>query len=531
MARDFLKGYGPVVVGRISDMEKRSVFGLKEARGIQTARVALAAAGALVALAASGASRAADVADLAAPARLADLAQGAGEAGLTFSEAQARMRGGSALLKASESEAVAREMEAEADKSLSGPKVDFNAKMIWGTKTLDYGTLNVGSTVMGAAAKSPALGSLLQRLPASAQAELAGMKLPLHYKTDIDGPRVSLDARWVLYSGGRIEAKQAAGGAAAREARANLRRDADSLDRELALKYFGVKLAQSVLRLRKEALADQEREVRRARAFEKAGTISRLERMNVEVNRDKAKRELLASQSDLRVAQAELSRLVKEDGTALATPLFVLKDSVGDLKRWQDEALAASPALAAYGAKTEQAASLVKAAKGAYLPAVYAFGEKNLIKHYLTIPEPDWMAGVGLSFTLWSDRDRSAQLSSARATEARAKAGLEEARSQVLSGVEVAWLRTTQMQDLYALTKSTVALAEENLRMRKAAFASGLATSNEVWDARTKLTGALVEQKVAAYKFVLAWAALNSAAGTMEKFNESAASGARIVEE
>lgn len=511
-------------------MEKRSVFGL-EAKAALAAKVALAAAGALFAGAAFGGTGAAPVAP-AAPAALSDLARGAGQAGLTFSEAQTRMRTGSALLRASESEAVAREMEAEADKSLSGPKVDFNAKMIWGTKTLDYGTLNVGSTVLGAASKSPALGSLLQGLPASAQAELAGMKLPLHYKTDIDGPRVSLDARWVLYSGGRIEAKQAAGEAAAREARANLRRDADSLDRELAQKYFGVKLAQSVVRLRKEALEDQEREVRRALAFEKAGTISRLERMNVEVNRDKARRELLASQSDLRVAGAELSRLVKEGSeTALATPLFVLKDSVGDLKHWQDAALAASPALAAYGAKTEQAGNLVKAAKGAYLPSVYAFGEKNLIKHYLTIPEPDWMAGVGLTFTLWSDRDRSAQLASARATEARAKAGLEEARSQVLSGVEVAWLRTTQMQDLYALTRSTVALAEENLRMRKAAFASGLATSNEVWDARTKLTGAKVEQKVAAYKFVVAWAALNSAAGTMEKFNESAASGARVVEE
>ena len=528
----------------MSDMEKRSVFGLKakgKAGAVLTAlaaKAAFATAGALFAggaLAAAGASgAAADAAAPAASASLADLARGRGPAGLTFSEAQTRMRTGSALLRASESEAVAREMEAEADKSLSGPKVDFNAKMIWGTKTLDYGTLNLGSTVLGAAAKSPALGSLLQGLPASAQAELAGMKLPLHYKTDIDGPRVSLDARWVLYSGGRIEAKQAAGDAAAREARANLRRDADSLDQDLAQKYFGVKLAQSVVRLREEALEDQEREVQRALAFEKAGTVSRLERMNVEVNRDKARRELLASQSDLRVAQAELSRLVKGDegnSMALATPLFVLKDSVGDLKHWQDAALTTSPALAAYGAKTEQAGNLVKAAKGAYLPSVYAFGEKNLIKHYLTIPEPDWMAGVGLTFTLWSDRDRSAQLASARATEARAKAGLEEARSQVLSGVEVAWLRTTQMQDLYALTKSTVALAEENLRMRKAAFASGLATSNEVWDARTKLTGAKVEQKVAAYKFVVAWAALNSAAGTMEQFNESAASGSRIVEE
>ena len=172
----------------------------------------------------------------------------------------------------------------------------------------------------------------------------------------------------------------------------------------------------------------------------------------------------------------------------------------------------------------------MKAAKGAWMPTVYAFGEKNLIKHYLTIPEPDWMAGIGVKFTLWNNRDRSAELAAARAVEEKALAGTAEVRSRLESGVEVAWLRTRQMRELYALTRSTVSLAEENLRMREAAFAQGLTTANELWDARTKLTGARVEQKVAAYKFVVAWAALNAAAGTMPKFMDSLSRADRVIE-
>ena len=107
-------------------MERKSVFRL---------RTALALAAGLLAC---GAAQAAS---------LADLSSGAGSKGLTFLEAQSRMRGGSDLLRASESEAIAREMQAEADKSLSGPKVSFNARMIWGSKTLDYGELNLGEAI------------------------------------------------------------------------------------------------------------------------------------------------------------------------------------------------------------------------------------------------------------------------------------------------------------------------------------------------------------------------------------------------
>lgn len=464
-------------------------------------------------------------------ATLADLGSGIAPGALSYAGAREALLSGSEQLRAAGAEVTAREEQALADKGLNHPSVTLDTRMVWGSKTVDFGTFDLGGRVMAYGATSPAIGAAMQRLGPAVMQEVAGLKIPLHYKMDIDGPRSALQATWVLYSGGRISAKQAASEAAAREAHSNLRTEADSLERELAEKYFGVQLANSVTALRAEALRSQQREVDRAVAFEKAGTLSRLERMSVEVNRDKARRDLLAAQSDEKVARAELARLVRSDvsGT-LSTPLFVLEGDIGTLQSWQQEALASSPVLASYGAKTEQARELVKAAKGAWMPTVYAFGEKNLIKHYLTIPEPDWMAGIGVKFTLWNNRDRSAELAAARAVEEKALAGTAEVRSRLESGVEVAWLRTRQMRELYALTRSTVSLAEENLRMREAAFAQGLTTANELWDARTKLTGARVEQKVAAYKFVVAWAALNAAAGTMPKFMDSLSRADRVIE-
>ena len=465
-------------------------------------------------------------------ASLSDLQRGNEPGALSFAGAREALITGSDQLRAAGAEVEARQQQALADKGLNHPTVTLDTRMVWGSKTVDLGVLDAGGKIASYAATSPAIGPLLKSLGPAVMQEVASLRIPLHYKMDIDGPRSALQATWVLYSGGRISAKQAASEAAAREASSNLRSEADSLEKELAEKYFGVQLARAVTTLRSEALKSQQREVDRAVAFEKAGTLSRLERMSVEVNRDKARRDLLASESDEKVARAELARLVRSDVSGkLSTPLFVIEGDIGPLEAWQQEALASSPVVASYGAKTEQARELVKAAKGAWMPTVYAFGEKNLIKHYLTIPEPDWMAGIGVKFTLWNNHDRSADLAAARAVEEKALAGSAEVRSRLASGVEVAWLRTNQMRDLYRLTRSTVSLAEENLRMREAAFAQGLTTANELWDARTKLTGARVEQKVAAYKFVVAWAALNAAAGTMPKFMDSLSRSDRTVEQ
>ncbi|MCI5850542.1 MAG: TolC family protein, partial [Sutterellaceae bacterium] len=213
----------------------------------------------------------------------------------------------------------------------------------------------------------------------------------------------------------------------------------------------------------------------------------------------------------------------------LSTPLFVLPNGIGSLKEWQDRALASSPVLAAYGAKREQAEQLVRAAKGAFLPTVSAFGQKNLVKHYLTVMEPNWIAGVSLNLTLFDNKNRRADLSAARAKLAEATSGRLEVENQLKTGVETAWLRTNEYRDQYQLTSSTVRLAEENLRMRESAFANGLSTANEVWDARTKLTGAQIEQKVAAYRFVVAWSELNAATGSMKPFIDSLSEPGRIT--
>lgn len=428
---------------------------------------------------------------------------------LDFSQARQLAHDRVDSIKVEAAETAKRESEAKSARSLHGPKIELDSKQIWGRKTLDYGTVNLGGLIPGL------------RLP----------PIDLYHEEDIGGPRAAINAQLPIYMGGAINAKVRAADEAVYESQARTQAQRDTVDTELAQKYFAVQLARSIERLQNEMLHQQELEVRKALRFEKTGTISRLERMAVEVNRDTAKRELLTAQTNRRVAESELAGLLREENVReLKTPLFVVTEDIGTLKSWQDKALGASPVLKSVVAQRRQAEQGVTAAKAAWHPQIYAFANYNMIKHYLTIPEPDWIAGIGLKFTLWDNKDRNASIAAANSLVTKAQAAHDEARNRIQTAVQTAYLKSNEAREAYRLTDSTLSLAKENLRLREKGFSEGLSTADEVNDARTKLLAAEIARRVAAYRFVVAWAMLNAACGDMNAFEQSVTRQTNIFE-
>lgn len=431
----------------------------------------------------------------------------AAQAAMTFDDARAIYREKSALFRVDAAEVERARAAAESAKALSGPRVDLIAMHVEGKKEIE---IDVPEKIQSA-------GKLLGRynLPVS---------IPSSYgiNYDLGGPRAVVQATWPLYTGGRISAQQDALAHKVREAEALQSERVEEKDAELAQRYWGVQLARSVAQLRESRLADEEAQVARAKRFEAKGLISKLERMSVEVSRDTAKREATAAETSARVAEAELTAELREKTLPeLSTPLFVLTGDLGTLSGWQKKARLNSPLLRKTDAQIQQAQEGVRAAKGNFHPQVFAFGMKNLVKHYLTPVEPDWMAGIGVKFTLWDNKDRMSDISAAKALVTKATAAREETDNKLMSAVEVAFLRTTEAREEYDLTVSTVALAAENLRLREKSFSEGLSTALDVREARTQLTGAEIAQRAAAYKFVVSWAMLHASSGAMPEFSDS----------
>lgn len=427
---------------------------------------------------------------------------------MTFDEALGLFHERSALMRADASEVARAEAASSSAKWLSGPKVELVGGYVKGKKEID---VDVPRSFRAAGSAAGHAVGLPITVPSS---------MGVDY--DIKGPRAALTATWTLYAGGRISAQQNALEHKVSQARADADGRREEKDAELACRYWGVQLARSVERLRTSKLADENAQVARARKFEAQGLLSSLERMSVEVSRDTARREAASAATSARVAEAELLAQLREKTlTELATPLFVLAGDLGTLTSWQQKARVHSPLLAKTDAQVREARAGVDAARGNYHPQVFAFGMKNLVRHYLTPVEPDWIAGIGVKFTLWDNKDRMSDVAAAQSQVARAQAAREEADNELMKTVEVAFLRTVDAREQYDLTASTVKAAAENLRLREKSFDKGLSTALDVREARTQLTGAEIAQRAAAYQFVSAWAMLHAACGAMPEFSAS----------
>jgi hypothetical protein len=63
------------------------------------------------------------------------------------------------------------------------------------------------------------------------------------------------------------------------------------------------------------------------------------------------------------------------------------------------------------------ARSCVQSADAAWRPQVSGFGSHNLNSRHALLPDPDWIVGIGVHFTLSGNIDRSQAQGAARARE------------------------------------------------------------------------------------------------------------------
>lgn len=357
------------------------------------------------------------------------------------------------------------------------------------------------------------------------------MPVYLNENKQIYGHGANLTGTWPLFTGGKIMAEKRAGKFALDEAEAQER--AKRIEEEVKLIgcYFGLQLARAVEGARKDMLDQQKKELARAIEFEKHGMISREERLGVQVAKDKSEREWLKARDNSRIARIQLARLLRTESFGnLETPLFVAKNGLGSMREWVDATLAANPQIAAMEAQVKKSEQGVAAARGSFFPDLFAFGSYSFIRHYSSIIEPEWVAGLGLNFTLWDARGRLGGYRSARAVSREARAMRADITNQAQADAEVAWQNTRNAVERYELTAGNVALATENLKLKTAGFEEGLNTALDMTDARVQLTEALVDRKLAAYEFVVNYAILHAIACRMDDFLKSASGKGVSVE-
>jgi len=330
----------------------------------------------------------------------------------------------------------------------------------------------------------------------------------------------SIKALWAIYTGGKITAAHEYAAAKSDEATANLQMETQSRYEDLSRFYYTVVLANEVLKTRRSV----EQGLTKHRDFsiklEQQGQIAKVERLQADASLAKAIVDRKKSEMDLEIATSALTEVLNQTAEVEPDSALFINDSLPPLSDFTNKTLQTYPGLSVLSAKEKQAQSAIKAEKSKYKPQVYLYGNYTLYEEdsLTSSITPDWAAGIGISVPLFDNSGRSDKVKAAYSSELQVRYLYQQAQQDLSVLVKKTYFEAQQAIEEVQGLDSSLALAEENLKLRAKAYHQGLSRSIDVVDAELYLANIRIQQQVAKFNYVIALNKLLSLSSQMSTF-------------
>ena len=310
---------------------------------------------------------------------------------MTFGDALARVQSSHESLQAADKQRAQLEEERKAARSLYWPKVEAAARYTRIDSPIQMDLEPIRDVIL----------SLHPQVPASLVPPFVEVFQDERFW------RANVQATWPVFTGGKVAAANRAAEARVDDAKAERRMTGNALVTELARRYFGLRLAESARDVRADVLRGIDEHLREATRLEEEGMISRAERLHASVAQADADRELKRAAQDVEIARAGLANILSLDEAGDPLSPLVVGVALEPLDRFEQAARQEHPAFDRLAAERTLAGQALKAERGRFLPDVYLFGMRELHEADLTILDPKWAVGVGVSWTLFDGFERS----------------------------------------------------------------------------------------------------------------------------
>ncbi|MDR1695773.1 MAG: TolC family protein [Endomicrobium sp.] len=283
--------------------------------------------------------------------------------------------------------------------------------------------------------------------------------------------------------------------------------------------YYRTKLAASVTEIRKDLQKNIEGHVSNAKKLFNNGIISKANLLKAEVALAEAKKEYQKALMDKELAEVLLTNTlgIKTGMPELSSPMKMI-GAGKDCAYFEEKALQNNLSLKLLDAKKEMLEQKHKAAAGNFLPAVAAVGQYQILRDKLTDLEPEWALGLTASVNVFGGGSDFHEIRAAKAGIEAVKSQSENVKDLIYTAVKNFYHRCETAKKDYEALESAQKLAEENLKLYKASFAEGLATSLEVVDSELALTKIKLDREKAVFEYNGAYAnLLNVCAAAQEE--------------
>lgn len=316
---------------------------------------------------------------------------------------------------------------------------------------------------------------------------------------------------WNIFTGGKIIAANQAASAKYKISDYKLEEVKGNLTSDLIKRYYGVCLAQDVVKVRQDVYDATKKHLEDAKKYEKEGFIAHSETLHAEVAFAKADRELKASKRDLQVVNDALIRLVKAqnvdlDGVSVnpTSRLFIYKNDLPDIEVIKNDVLANSPLIKQSEGKNKVVNANYKAKLADYSPIVTVGACDIFANDSLSPLVPRMAFAATANWMVFDGFSRLNNVKAAKALKSQVEFEHADIQTTLMTYADKLYNELLKAKEQYESTDSSIKSAEEAVRVTTLSFKEGFSTSLSVTDAQVALSAEKIDRLNALYKFDIA---------------------------
>ncbi len=322
-------------------------------------------------------------------------------------------------------------------------------------------------------------------------------------------------AEQVLYAGGRIRAAIDAARYLTESQEWQKAVTLAQVEYDAKKGFYDVLLVSALVEVAAESVRTFERNLTDAQQMFDVGIISNFEVLRAKTELGARKSELVAAKNALRLAEANLRRvLFLPEATALELDVSIdWRPSDTPVQTYVAEAVTNRPEILALHKAIEAAKQQVRGARGQYLPTVGLQAEySNTDEGGLATPD-GWTFGLGAQYDIYVGGKRKYDVLEARSRVTSLEHQLADLERLVELDVTQAHISIQDAMAKMESERGTVSLAQEGLRLAELRFQEGVGTQSEILDAELALTNAQSSLFQALREYAVANASLERAMG------------------
>lgn len=336
---------------------------------------------------------------------------------------------------------------------------------------------------------------------------------------DQDLFRMSLQFSMPIWLGGKVQALNKAARLNIEVGKTELERSREQIIEETARIYLTNKLLEEVLAVYTETEKGVADHYRQAESLYHAGLVAKYQLLRARVALSDFTTRRRQAEENLKTARGVLAVLINVDNLdnmLLSTPLTFRPITKTSDETWK-EIRERNPILHQLEIKKQLVKTQKRAHLGDYLPQLYAFGKYEILRDDLSLFDPDWAVGVGMSLKLFSSGERIFKLKSDNRMMAEVTEREKEMEDLLKKLCQKLFHSAESERYTVESYESRFEEAQENIKLAESRFSSGLGISLEVVDAHMMSEKIRVERLQAVYNHTLCRFSLSQLAQNLEQ--------------